>query len=116
MERKIHAPFLLSQMKQGGYQHDNLSTGTIAKAPIQRATWLHVHTWEASDDRSYVTHGDYSPNYTYVKEAFAVRAGLIDKDHVFSEDEAADLYRCVNHTRDDCENLTYEQEQKLKSL
>ena len=88
----------------------------LRKLPYSELHGFMFTTWEASDDRSYVTHGNYSPNYTYVKEAFAVRAGLIDKDHVFSEDEAADLYRCVNHTRDDCENLTYEQEQKLKSL
>ena len=29
--------------------------------------------------------GDYSPNYEYVKEAFAVRSGLVSKDRLFSE-------------------------------
>ena len=76
------------------YQQD-----LLRKLPYSELHGFMFTTWEA-----------------YVKEAFAVRAGLIDKDHVFSEDEAADLYRCVNHTREDCENLTYEQEQKLKSL
>lgn len=73
-------------------------------------------TWEQSADKSYVTHGDYSPDYAYVKEAFAVRAGLIDKDRVFHEDEAANLYRCVDYTKNNCETLTYEQERQLDSL
>lgn len=73
-------------------------------------------TWEQSNDKSYVTHGDYSPSYAYVKEAFAVRAGLIDKNRVFSDDEAADLYRCVDYAKYNCETLTYEQERQLDSL
>lgn len=73
-------------------------------------------TWSQSADKSYVSHGDYSPDYAYVKEAFAVRAGLIDKNRVFSEDEAANLYRCVDYTKNNCETLTYEQEKQLDEL
>ena len=36
--------------------------------------------------------GDYSPNYEYVKEAFAVRSGLVSKHRLFSEKESADHY------------------------
>ena len=58
-----------------------------------------------------------SPDYAYVKEAFAVRrAGLIDKDCVISEDEAADIYRCVDYARGNCETLTHEQERQLDFL
>lgn len=73
-------------------------------------------TWSQSADKSYVSHGDYSPDYAYVKEAFAVRAGLIDKDRAFHEDEAANLYRCVDYAKSNCETLTYEQEQQLDAL
>lgn len=73
-------------------------------------------TWSQSADKSYVTNGDYSPDYAYVKEAFAVRAGLIDKDCVISEDEAADIYRCVDYARGNCETLTHEQERQLDFL
>ncbi len=51
-----------------------------------------------------------------MKEIFAVRAGLIDKDRVFSEDEAANLYRCVDYARGNCETLTYEQKRQLDFL
>ena len=40
---------------------------------------------EVSSDGNSVFWGDYSPNYEYVKEAFAVRSGLVSKDRLFSE-------------------------------
>ena len=60
--------------------------------------------------------GDYSPNYEYVKEAFAVRSGLVSKHRLFSEKESADLYRCVDFAKANCETLTYEQERQLDKL
>ena len=40
---------------------------------------------EVSSDGDSVFWGDYSPNYEYVKEAFAVRSGLVSKCRLFSE-------------------------------
>lgn len=73
-------------------------------------------TWRQSADKSSVAHGDYSPNFDYVKEAFITRSGLLDKNKLFTEDEAENLYRCIEYAKDNCESLTYEQEQELKSL
>ena len=60
--------------------------------------------------------GDYSPNYEYVKEAFSVRSGLVSKERLFSENESAYLYRCVDFTKANCETLTYGQERQLDRL
>lgn len=60
--------------------------------------------------------GDYSPNYEYVKEAFAVRSGLVNKYRLFSEKESVDLYRCLDFAKANCETLTYEQERQLDKL
>lgn len=73
-------------------------------------------TWKQNSAKTFVTHGDYSPSFDYAKESFAVRAGLINKDQLFSEEEAADLYKCIGYTRDNCENLTYLQEERLRHL
>ena len=67
-------------------------------------------------DSDSVLWGDYSPNYEYVKEAFAVRSGLVSKERLFSENESADLYRCVGFAKANCETLTYEQERQLDKL
>lgn len=67
-------------------------------------------------DSDSVFWGDYSPNYEYVREAFAVRSGLVNKYRLFSENESADLYRCLDFAKANCETLTYEQERQLDKL
>ena len=88
---------------------------------VLAATYSEQHgfmftTWKQNNAKTYVTHGDYTPNYEYAKESFAVRAGLINKEQLFSEEEAADMYKCIGYTRDNCESLTYLQEERLKHL
>ena len=63
-------------------------------------------TWKQNADVDSVFWGDYSPNYEYVKEVFAVRSGLVSKDRLFSENEAAYLCCCVDFTKGNCETLT----------
>ena len=88
---------------------------------VLAATYSEQHgfmftTWKQNNAKTYVTHGDYTPNYEYAKESFAVRAGLINKEQLFSEEEAADMYKCIGYTRDNCESLPYLQEERLKHL
>lgn len=73
-------------------------------------------TWRQSADKSSVANGDYSPNYDYVKKSFITRSGLLDKNRLFTEEEAANLYRCIDYTQSNCETLTFEQGQKLDIL
>ena len=53
-------------------------------------------TWKQNADGDSVFWGDYSPNYEYVKEAFAVRSGLVSKHRLFSEKESARLNQVKN--------------------
>lgn len=73
-------------------------------------------TWTQNRERNSMTNGDYSPNYEYVKETFAIRAGLVDRYRLFTPEEAADLYRCVDFAMESCTTLTWEQEQGLKAI
>lgn len=73
-------------------------------------------TWRQNKEKKYVAHGDYSPDYEYAKESFITRSGLIDKNRLFTPEEAENLYRCLGYVRENCETLTYDQEQQLKSL
>ncbi len=45
-------------------------------------------TWNQDKERSYVSDGDYSPNYAYAKESFVRRSGLIQKQRFFQSEEA----------------------------
>ena len=73
-------------------------------------------TWKQNADGRAVFWGDYSPNYEYAKESFAVRSGLIPESRLFSKQETANLCRCVGFAKANCETLTYEQERQLDRL
>lgn len=74
-------------------------------------------TWRTDkNDRTYLTHGDYSPSFDYAKESFVTRSGLVSKHRLFTESEAADLYRCVDFAKGNCETLTYDKEKQLGEL
>ena len=45
-----------------------------------------------------------------------MRSGLVNKHRLFSENESADIYRCVDFTKANCETLTYEQARLLDKL
>ena len=73
-------------------------------------------TWKTNADRSYAVQGDYSPSYAYAKESFVTRSGLVNENRLFSPQEAADLHAAVEYTRNNYETLSWEQEQRFKSL
>ena len=89
---------------------------TVLAATYSEKIGFMFCTWKQNADGDSVFWGDYSPNYEYVKEAFAVRSSLVSKHRLFSEKESADLCRCVDFAKGNCETLTYEQERQLDKL
>ena len=81
---------------------------TVLAATYSEKNGFMFCTWKQNADGDSVFWGDYSPNYEYVKEAFAVRSGLVSNYRLFSENESADLCRCVDFTKGNCETLTYD--------
>lgn len=73
-------------------------------------------TWKQDNKHNYVTAGDYSPNYPYVKESFITRSDLMSKHRIFTEDEITMLYKCIDFAKGNCESLTYDQEKALDAL
>ena len=73
-------------------------------------------TWRQDKEKKYVVNGDYTTDYEYAKESFISRSGLVNRDRLFTLEEAENLYRCIGYVRENCETLTYEQEQQLKAL
>ena len=107
------------QMKAAGVtEYKQLASfgDTVLAATYNEKNGFMFCTWKQNADGDSVFWGDYSPNYEYVKEAFAVRSSLVSKHRLFSEKESADLYRCVDFAIANCETLTYEQEQQLDNL
>ena len=107
------------QMKAAGVtEYKQLASfgDTVLAATYNEKNGFMFCTWKQNADGDSVFWGDYSPNYEYVKEAFAVRSSLVSKHRLFSEKESADLYRCVDFAIANCETLTYEQERQLDNL
>ena len=107
------------QMKAAGVtEYKQLASfgDTVLAATYNEKNGFMFCTWKQNADGDSVFWGDYSPNYEYVKEAFAVRSSLVSKHRLFSEKESADLYRCVDFAIANCETLNYEQEQQLDNL
>ena len=110
-----HAP----QMKAADvsdYRQLTVFGDTILAATYNEKNGFMFCTWKQNADGDSVFWGDYLPNYEYAKESFAVRSGLIGEHRLFSEKESADLYRCVDFVKSNCETLTYEQERQLDKL
>ena len=89
---------------------------TVLAAKYSENHGFEFVTWKQSGDGNAVFWGDYSPNYEYAKESFALRSGLIPESRLFSEQETANLFRCVDFAKGNCEALTYEQERQLDKL
>ena len=53
--------------------------------------------------------GNYS-RLSRLQRNFAVRAGLVDDNKLFTKEEAEELFKCAAFARDNCESLTYEQD------
>ena len=73
-----HAP----QMKADGvsdYRQLAAFGDTVLAATYSEKNGFMFCTWKQNADGDSVFWGDYSPNYEYVKEAFAVRSGLVNK-------------------------------------
>lgn len=73
-------------------------------------------SWRQSDGGNYLAHGNYSPDYLASKENFAIRAGLVNKDKLFTTEEATELFKCVAFVRDHCDALTFDQDRNLMEL
>ena len=89
---------------------------TVLAAKYSENHGFEFVTWKQNTDGNAVFWGDYSQSYEYAKESFAVRSGLISESRLFSEQETANLCRCVDFAKANCETLTYEQERQLDRL
>ena len=58
---------------------------TVLAATYSEKNGFMFCTWKQNTDGDSVFWGDCSPNYEYVKEAFAVRSSLVSKHRLFSE-------------------------------
>ena len=120
-------------------------TGAMAAAPRLKASGLHENfrllaeyngtvlagrkldwsqgyqfvTWMRSPDRAAVAHGHYydgGDTYEAAKLDFACRAGLVDEHRQFTDEQLAEVYRCVSETLDSEYPMTTERHKLLAGI
>lgn len=78
-------------------------------------------TWERVRERTALYQGDYygpdlgADSYAAAKRDFAVRSGLVPRSVLFTPEQMAEIYRCVQETLDGSYPITEERQECLRS-
>ncbi len=74
-------------------------------------------TWSWDHAQTGVCWGHYfGADYNAVKQDFAVRAGLVEQDRLFTDRQLAEVYRCVGETMENAYQLTEERQKLLEGV
>ena len=109
------------QLKASGLDEDyrilaDFGGTVLAGAPSKYG--VQFVTWDWDYDCTGVSHGHYfMENYDGAKQDFAIRSGLIHKEHFFSTEQLTEIFRCCADSVDeDFFEFTGEQEELIHSL
>ena len=103
------------QLKASGLEGDYRSLAefnNVVLAGHPTRYGIQFVTWEWVQNRTSLWQGHYTDSYTAAKEDFATRSGLLPKERLFSDQQLAEVYRCIHETLDSEYPLT-EERQKL---
>lgn len=116
-EAMATAPPLAAEGLHEGFRLLAEFNGVVLAGQELEGTWGYKFaTWRRSPNRTAVAHGDYYHNgYEEAKLDFACRAGLVDEHRQFTDEQLAELYRCIVETLDSGYPITREREKTLRS-
>lgn len=90
---------------------------TVLAAKLSADNEVRFVTWEYTYDRTAVTLGHYfETNYEGAKKDFALRAGLLDENQLFNEDEIKTLYTAAVFRGRNDDSLCYDDEKALQAV
>ena len=117
MRQMETAPVLKADGLEDGYKVLADFNGTVL-AGVQSKHGVHFVTWDWDYDRTGVVHGHYfMENYDEAKQDFAIRSGLIHKEHFFSTEQLIEIYRCcTDSVNEDFFELTDKQVELIHSV
>ena len=74
-------------------------------------------TWRRSPDGTGLDHGNYYHNdYTGAKLDFACRSGLVQVSRQFTDEQLAEIYRCIHETLESGYPITRDREDILRAV
>lgn len=93
--------------------------GTVLAAKESRygvefATWEWVNGHSSLWQGHYFGPGSGAKGYLAAKRDFAVRSGLLEQDQLFSDEQLAEIYRCIHETLGSCYPMTAERSKLLR--
>ncbi len=77
---------------------------------------LHFVTWEYNYERTGMYRGHYTEDYIYAKEDFAVRAGLVPENKLFTPEQAVEVKTSIDYRIKKDNKLTLAAEDMLKDV
>lgn len=100
-----------------GYYRALAECNDVVLAGHQTRFGTEFVTWEWVQDHTALWQGHYyGGNYDAAKQDFAVRAGLVRSQQIFSHEQLAEIYRSVQQTLCSDLELTRAQEKTLQSV
>lgn len=119
-EAMASAPPLVAEGLHEGFRVLADFNGVVLAGQELEADWGYKFaTWRRSPDRTAVGSGEYFDGghfYGAAKLDFACRAGLVDEHRQFTDEQLAELYRCVSETLDSGYPITREREKLLTAV
>ena len=89
----------------------------LAAYEMEKGRGYKFATWDWDYDRKGVNRGEYFINgYEAAKRDFADRAGLVQIDHLFTDGQLAEVYRCIQEELDSGYELTEDRRMKLQEV
>lgn len=88
----------------------------IVLAGHQTKYGMEFVTWEWVQNHTALWQGHYTDSYDAAKRDFATRSGLLSPEQLFSEQQLAEVYRCVHETLESDYPITVEREKLLTGI
>ncbi len=89
--------------------------GHLTKYGVQFITWSRNPGGTSLNQGIYYGPGSGVDSYTAAKQNFAVRSGLVDANHLFTQEQMVEIYRSTQASLDN-DNLSSEQERLLEEI
>ena len=109
------APMIKASGLSGDYRA-MAEFNNIVLAGHQTKYGMEFVTWEWVQDHTALWQGHYTDSFEAAKRDFAVRAGLIPQSQLFTDQQLAEVYRCIHETLESDYPITPEREKELKGV
>lgn len=110
-----HAPRIKASGLEGDYR-TLAEFNDIVLAGHQTKYGMEFVTWEWVQNHTALWQGHYTDSYDAAKRDFATRSGLLPPEQLFSDQQLAEVYRCVHETLESDYSITMEREKLLTGI